>query len=101
MRFLSFLNRKKPRYATLTYEERKLPTKQYRIPYYAFKAGVRNCRENASLEDDGFLRSRRLIMRFDCAAFERSLRYGLRSLPCTIIDVEDQDHGTHMSVLLE
>ncbi len=94
-------NQTKPRRVHIAVTESGRKTADVKIPYGMFKLGMKYGTMFAKDEDDCCAEAVSLLESFDASSFERSVASGEQSLPCVLIDVDDQKDATQVRIAVE
>lgn len=92
---------KPKRFCVLVTENGKQTT-NVRLPYFMFKMGMKfgkMAAKNGDIPDCGDAMA--YLEGFDIAELERSLESGEQTLPLVLVDVDEPDKDSHVTVTLE
>ena len=91
----------KPRKIHIDVTENGNKTADVRLPYGMFKLGMKYGGQAAKKETDSCARAMAHLDDFDCAAFECSVAAGEILLPYELLNLDEPDSRTHVTITVE
>ena len=91
----------KPKKVHVFVTENGALTADIRLPFGMFRLGMKYGSVAAQGETGSCAKAMARLQDFDCAAFEREVACGTRTLPCVLLDETDTASATHVAITAE